>query len=145
MKGWSLSYAPWNTHLCSRCGGYSTSTWDRHIPVKFDIESAYRMVPVHPISRPLLCIKWKENVYVDKALPFGLRSAPKIFTAVTAAMHGLLDQQGLEMLHHLDDLMFRGLIQGSSNHRSTGVPGVKDSHWGAQDRGPSNYLYPFRY
>ncbi len=50
------------THLCSCCGGYSTSTWDRHI-VKFDIESAYRMVPVHPINMPLLGIKWKENIY----------------------------------------------------------------------------------
>ncbi len=31
--------------------------------VKFDIESAYRMVPVHPINMPLLGIKWKENIY----------------------------------------------------------------------------------
>ena len=49
---------------------------------KFDIESAYRLIPVHPDDRPLLGMIWREKLYVDTALPFGLRSAPKIFNAV---------------------------------------------------------------
>ena len=46
---------------------------------KVDIKSAYRIVPVHPDDRPLLGMMWKEALYVDSALPFGLRSAPKYF------------------------------------------------------------------
>ena len=42
---------------------------------KFDVESAYRIVPVHPEDRPLLGMQWKERLYIDTALPFGLRSA----------------------------------------------------------------------
>jgi len=43
---------------------------------RFDIESAYRLIPVHPNDRPLLGMIWKGKLYVDTTLPFGLRSAP---------------------------------------------------------------------
>ena len=48
---------------------------------KFDIASAYRIVPVHPHDHPLLGMAWKQQHLVDAALPFGLRSAPKLFNA----------------------------------------------------------------
>ena len=48
---------------------------------KVDIKSAYRLVPVHPEDRLLLGMAWDGAVFVDTILPFGLRSAPKIFTA----------------------------------------------------------------
>ena len=51
---------------------------------KFDVESAYRNVPVHPSDRHLLRMKWRDQYYVDLALPFGLRSAPFIFNAIAA-------------------------------------------------------------
>ena len=43
---------------------------------KFDVESAYRVVPIHPEDRHLLGMEWKGQLFVDAALPFGLRSAP---------------------------------------------------------------------
>ena len=49
---------------------------------KFDVESTYRDVPVHPSDRHLLGMKWHNQYYVDLALPFGLRSAPFIFNAI---------------------------------------------------------------
>ena len=49
--------------------------------VKIDLKSAYRILPIHPVDRQLLGIRWQGHVYVDQCLPFGLRSAPKIFTA----------------------------------------------------------------
>ena len=47
--------------------------------IKLDIKDAYRIVPVHPPDYHLLGIEWKGNTYLDRAQPFGLRSAPKIF------------------------------------------------------------------
>ena len=32
---------------------------------KVDIESAYRLVPVHPQDRPLLAMRWEGHIYVD--------------------------------------------------------------------------------
>ena len=43
---------------------------------KIDIKSAYRIVPVHPVDRHLLATSWNGQLYVDGALPFGLRSPP---------------------------------------------------------------------
>ena len=40
---------------------------------KLDIESAYRQIQVHPDDRHLLSVRWKNMVYLDCALPFGLR------------------------------------------------------------------------
>ena len=53
---------------------------------KFNIQSAYRLVPVHPEDCYLLGMSWNGQIYVDAALPFGLRSAPKIFTVLVDAM-----------------------------------------------------------
>ena len=53
---------------------------------KVDIKIAYKIVPVHPEDRSLLGMRWEGALYVDAALPFGLRSAPKIFSAIADAI-----------------------------------------------------------
>ena len=53
---------------------------------KVDLENAYRILPVHPDEHPLLPIRWRQVTYLDTALPFGLRSAPKIFSAFADAL-----------------------------------------------------------
>ena len=72
---------------------------------KLDVEAAYRIVPVHPDDRPLLGLCWDGQVFLDTTLPFGLRSAPKIFNAVADGLHWVLEQEGLEVLHYLDDFL----------------------------------------
>ena len=57
---------------------------------KMDLESAYRIIPVHPSDRQLMGMKWNGNIYVDQALPFDLRSTPKIFTSVEDALEWIL-------------------------------------------------------
>ena len=76
---------------------------------KFDIESAYRLIPVHPDDRPLLGMKWRGKLFIDSALPFGLRSAPKVFSAVADAIEWILKKHGVRhTLHYLDDYMVFG-------------------------------------
>ena len=50
----------------------------RALLAKIDIKIAYRICPVHPDDRPLLGMSFQGMTYIDAALPFGLRSAPKI-------------------------------------------------------------------
>ena len=74
---------------------------------KLDLHSAYRKVPVHSEDQPLLAINWKGTTYIDHALPFGLRSAPKIFTAVADGYAWGLSSQGVtDFVHYLDDFLF---------------------------------------
>ena len=76
---------------------------------KIDIKSAYRTVPVHPQDWWLLGMQWEGAYFVDTTLPFGLRSAPKIFTAIADAAEWILKQQGVQFcLHYLDDYLIIG-------------------------------------
>ena len=66
-----------------------------------------------PVDRLLLGVKWAGEVFVDGALPFGLRSAPKLFTAVADALLWVMGAHGLETgMHYLDDFLLLG-PQGS--------------------------------
>ena len=81
---------------------------------KFDIASAYRIVPVHPVDHQLLGMVWRDKLYVDGALPFGLRSAPKLFTALADGLLWIMGRHGVaESLHYLDDFLVLGA--GGSN------------------------------
>ena len=75
--------------------------------VKLDLKDAYRIVPIHPADYPLLGIRWRDCTYIDRALPFGLRSAPKIFSAVADFIAWALFSKGIHLqLHYLDDFLF---------------------------------------
>ena len=76
---------------------------------KLDVQSAYRLLPVHPVDRPLLGIEWNGAHFIDGMLPFGLRSAPNIFTAVADALEWILRGEGVEHVdHYLDDYILFG-------------------------------------
>ena len=76
---------------------------------KLDLRKAYRVIPVHPDDHALLGIKWESQVYIDTALPFGLCSAPKIFSAVADALAWAFHCRGIcWQLHYLDDFLFFG-------------------------------------
>ena len=73
---------------------------------KADIKAAYGMVPVHPDDQSLLGVLWDGRIYIDKMLPFGLRSAPIIFSAVADALQWILIQKHIpKLLHYLDDFI----------------------------------------
>ena len=76
---------------------------------KIDLKEAYRMVPIHPEDRPLLGMRWKGGVFIDGTLPFGLRSVPKIFSAIADALIWVLHKKGFpSSLHYLDDFLLVG-------------------------------------
>ena len=67
--------------------------------------------PHTPMARDryLLGMRWNGSLYVDVMLPFGLRSAPKIFTAVADALEWCISQHGVEYIfHYLDDFLIMG-------------------------------------
>ena len=76
---------------------------------KVDIKSAYRNVPIHPEDRWLMGMCWEGALYVDTTLPFGLCSAPKIFTALADAAEWIIRQAGVDVIiHYLDDFLVIG-------------------------------------
>ena len=81
------------------------------VAAKIDVKSAYRIIPVHPDDRYLLGMLWQDQlfIFIDTALPFGLRSAPKIFIAVANSLEWILKANGVQHLqHYLDDFITVG-------------------------------------
>ena len=76
---------------------------------KIDIRDAYCIIPVHPHDRPFLGVSWDGSVYVDCQLPFGLASAPAIFSAVAEALDWILHSRGIwAIVHYLDHFLLLG-------------------------------------
>ena len=72
---------------------------------KTDIQSAFRIIPVHPDDWELLGMSWKGLFFFDKALPFGLRSAPYLFNQLSDALEWLVKTHLNipSIIHILDD------------------------------------------
>ena len=76
---------------------------------KLDIKSAFRLLPVHPADRHLLAMEWQKSIYVDTCLPFGLRSAPKLFNILADLLSWIIVQRGVSFsIHYLDDFLTMG-------------------------------------
>lgn len=76
---------------------------------KMDIQRAYRNIPIAPTDRCFLGFLWQGKIYVDKVLPFGLRSAPLIFSTVADALLWIMLRQGISWaIHYMDDFLMIG-------------------------------------
>ena len=71
---------------------------------KIDIKSAYLNVPIHLGDRWLMGMSWEDALYIDITFPFGLRSAPKIFTDLADAAEWIIYNTSY-VINYLDDLL----------------------------------------
>ena len=77
---------------------------------KFDVDSAYPNVAIHPNDRPLLGMQWRGKYFVDLVLPFGLRSVPFIFTSIADLVEWILvHNYGVDFPCHYLDFFTLGL------------------------------------
>ena len=74
--------------------------------VSYDLMSGYYHVGLDPRSRTFVGFKWGEHYYLCNYLPFGLSTAPWVFSKVMRelVMHGR--RGGIRLLPYLDDFMF---------------------------------------
>ena len=72
---------------------------------KHDLKDAFRKIPISPLDYWLFLFEWKEKIYVDIFLPFGLRTAPFIFNLFGEGLHWILESFGRDLVHYLDDFL----------------------------------------
>ena len=70
---------------------------------KLDLQDAYFHVPIHPSSRKYLRFAFENRVYQFQVLPFGLNTAPQIFTRLGHTVTAYLHRQGILVIPYLDD------------------------------------------
>ena len=73
--------------------------------VKLDLKDAYLQVPIHPSQHHLLQFQWQRKTYQFKYLPFGLSTAPQVFTKLLKPVVGFLLQMGIQLIIYLDDIL----------------------------------------
>ena len=70
---------------------------------KIDLQDAYFHVPIHPSSRKYLRFAFENKVYQFRVLPFGLNTAPQVFTRLGHTVTAYLHRQGVSVIPYLDD------------------------------------------
>ena len=73
--------------------------------VKMDLKDAYFTVPVWKNHQKFLRFVWKETMYEFACLPFGLSSAPRVFTKLMKPVVAQLRKQGIRLIIYLDDIL----------------------------------------
>ena len=75
---------------------------------KVDIESAFRIIPVSPIDRPLLGFHWKGKYYMDAVLSMGCASSCSIFESFSTALEWIARHKlgATAVVHVIDDFLF---------------------------------------
>ena len=75
--------------------------------IKKDLADAFRHIPVAESDHWLLGFVWEEVYYIDRFLPFGLRTAPFIFDLFAKALHWILIAmlRWSTVIHYLDDFL----------------------------------------
>ena len=88
---------------------------------KRDIQSAFRIIPIHPSDYPLLGMCWRGKYYYDRCMPMGCASSCRTFEKFSTALEWLAKTY-LDIpliIHLLDDfLLVSPTFAGSQAHLS---------------------------
>jgi hypothetical protein len=68
-----------------------------------DLKDAYLHVPIHEADRRWLRFQLQGSSYEFQCLPFGLSTAPRVFTRIVKAVGAFLRSQGIQVAMYLDD------------------------------------------
>ena len=73
--------------------------------VKIDLKDAYLTVPLWKGHQKYLRFLWKGTMLEFACLPFGLASAPRVFTKLMKPVVAILRQRGIRLIIYLDDIL----------------------------------------
>ena len=83
---------------------------------KADIESAFRLLPIHPEDFCLIGMKIGDLLFVDKSLPMGASCSPAHFETFSTFVEWVvkLESNSENVVHYCDDFLLCGTSDESS-------------------------------
>ena len=86
-----------------------------------DLKDAYFAIPMCEIDQSYLCFSWENQFYRFTCLPFGLSSAPRIFTKVMKPVIATARSKGIRLVIFIDDILIMASSENESNEQTTFV------------------------
>ena len=77
--------------------------------VSIDLRDAYLHVPIHPSSRKALRFLFEGRAYQFRVLPFGLSTAPFVFTKLMVTVAAAIRKAGSPVIQYFDDWLLHQL------------------------------------
>ena len=68
-----------------------------------DLKDAYYSVPIWECHRKYLSFQWEGSYFQFQVLPFGLTSAPRVFTKILKPVFSKMREDGFSVLGYIDD------------------------------------------
>ena len=72
---------------------------------KIDLKDAYLTVLIHGPDQKYLKFMWKHQPYQFRALPFGLATAPRVFSKIMKPLVAQMREKAMRLLQYLDDIL----------------------------------------
>ena len=72
---------------------------------KIDLKDAFFMVPIAPQFHHLLLFSIRKDIYQFRCLPFGLCTAPRVFTKILKPVVETLRSIGIRLVIYIDDML----------------------------------------
>jgi hypothetical protein len=95
--------------------------------VKIDLKDAYLTVPIWKNHQKYLRFLWKDNMLEFACLPFGLATAPRVFTKLMKPVVALLRQWGIRLIIYLDDILIMAESQDLVLHQAASTLNLLES------------------
>lgn len=73
--------------------------------VKVDIKDAFQHIAIREDHQKYLGFIWEEQVYMFLTMPFGLSSAPRVFTKMMKPIVAACRSNGMRLIIYMDDLL----------------------------------------
>lgn len=89
--------------------------------VKLDLKDAYFTIPIHSSQRKYLRFMLQGKTYEFNCLPFGLSSAPWVFTKTLKPVIALLRELGVRLVIYIDDILLMAESMGLAEEQAAGV------------------------
>ena len=106
-----------------------------------DLKDAYFHVPIHKSSRKYLRFQIGQEIFQFRALPFGLSTAPLVFTKVVTEVKRIFHERGMVLFQYLDDWLGEAMSCDQAQEESSRLVSLCE-HLGLLINLPKSDLQP---
>jgi hypothetical protein len=95
--------------------------------VKIDLKDAYLTVTIWKGHQKYLRFLWKDTMLEFACLPFGLATAPRVFTKLMKPVVAMLRQRGVRLIIYLDDILIMAESEDLVLHQAASILNLLES------------------